>query len=135
MPIDEVSCLIRSALVKLYDNDIFLINNKTNERSIAACLACYLKAEFSDWDVDAEYNREGYDPKKDEHQNNINPDIIIHKRGTKNNLVAIEIKGYWNGEDRKKDEEKLKGLLRKQGYKYAFRIELEKGGSDLISIS
>jgi hypothetical protein len=129
---------ITDALHLLYDREFILIKNKTHEETIATHLAGYLKAAFipDGWDVDAGYNRDGVDPKKDQDGNLILPDIIIHHRlsspprfSPENNLVAIEIKGNWNPEKRTVDAQKLRDLGRRYGYQYIFQIELgERSG-------
>jgi hypothetical protein len=54
------------------------------------------------------------------------PDIIIHHRGTKDNLVVFEVKKTtFNGED--DDYNKLQAYLHDLKYKYAFKITLPTG--------
>ena len=66
-----------------------------SERCIAARLAMYLREYFTDYDVDAEYNRHGEDKKKlydlvdkrdcsrdrDDEGQTVLPDVIVHRRG------------------------------------------------------
>jgi hypothetical protein len=64
----------------------------------------YLRELFPDWDVDVEYDRDGYQrkhirvpyhPRFNPQNNPIYfplPDIIIHHRGPNDNLVVIEMK-------------------------------------------
>ncbi len=125
MTTEEIKTKIEASLSKLYIKDKILIDNKTNERAICAHLLCYLKNEFLQWDVDTDYNREQGDVKRNIDRNIIVPDIIIHRRDSRENLVAIEAKGHWNDESRENDYVKLHGLLFKQKYKYAFMIEFE----------
>ena len=57
-------------------------------------LFCYLTNKFENWDVDCEYNRDLENPKECSYNSNetkyIRPDIIIHQRNIKNNLLVIE---------------------------------------------
>ena len=73
------------------------------ECSISHRLGAYLQGIFPDWDVDCEYNRDGVGPKKIDHlalnsdvddteTRTVFPDIVAHRRGTKTNHLAIEIK-------------------------------------------
>lgn len=80
------------------------------------------------WNIDVEYNRENNtDPKTDIHRKRLKPDIIVHQRGPQGiNLVAIEIKGYWNDESREKDINSLQRLQEKHNYKFLYRLELGK---------
>ena len=47
------------ALSELIERDSFLFEADANERSITHKLAEYLQAQFQDWNVDCEYNRNG----------------------------------------------------------------------------
>jgi len=135
---------INEALTALYEADGDLIRNKTNEETIVAHLVGYLRPIFfpDGWNIDAEYNRDGKDPKKDSSGNLIFPDIIIHNRtadrenrfSPTNNLVALEVKGYWNKENRDDDTQKLRDIGNRYGYQYLFRIELTKGAGQLMEV-
>lgn len=81
----------------MYHYDRTLIHDDVHERSIAHRLAVHLSAVFYEWDVDVEYNRDCGDVKRiydhgESREKSIFPDIIVHKRGTKDNLLVIEIK-------------------------------------------
>ena len=100
---NEVSQKLTNALNHLVHNDAFLLESNANERSISHRLAVYLEHEFIGWDVDCEYNRQMRDPKRlhlniepnnsaDTVGKTVFPDIIIHRRGTSDNLLVIEIK-------------------------------------------
>ncbi len=77
-----------------------------------------LVASFSSYDIDCEYNR---DLGKEKYLENklIRPDIIIHKRNTNENLLAIEVKKADNAEI-ECDRIKLKKLTTDEKFKYAF---------------
>jgi hypothetical protein len=134
---EEVRALIQAACARLYRRHRTLIDFRAHERTIAGRLAGYLELLFDGWDVDADYNREGNagDPKHDE-QGLIVPDIIIHRRGQRRgaNLVAMEMKGYWNREDRGIDEEQLRRMAAEYGYQFLFRLELEPDAARLIAV-
>jgi hypothetical protein len=49
-------------------------------------------------------------------------------------LAAIEVKGYWNGEDRRIDENRLRRMRAEYGYQYLYRIELNREGAKLIAV-
>lgn len=133
----EVRQLIGAACEFLYADHKDLVDFQTHERTIAAYLAEYLRQLFEGWDVDTEYNREGRkrDPKRDE-AGRLFPDIIIHTRGERlgANLAAIEVKGYWNVEDRAIDEKKLRRIAAEYGYQHLFRLELKEEDTSLISV-
>ena len=136
---DVVEVRIAQACDNLYHSELSLIKTKTHERTIAAHLVSYLKPLFEDFGVDAEYNREGAvgEPKRDLDGNLLRPDIIIHFRHRIHgpNIAAIQIKGYWNNEDRGKDENDLRKLRAKYGYAFTYRLELKTDSYDLIPVT
>lgn len=93
------------------ESELFDIN--VNERSISHRLAVLLdkNCDFGKLDIDCEYNRIGNEstPKElpfikvkknvkfdDDKGTTVFPDIIIHKRGFKENLLVIEVKKITN---------------------------------------
>ncbi len=147
----EVITRIHNAYELLLQNDAHLFTFDANERSITHKLAGYLQAEFPEWNVDSEYNRDGEDVKTvppwerrreellekleteitQKQRNTIErildggisvyPDIIVHHRGTTNNLVVIEAKkSSYSGDDF--DEEKLLTYKNDLRYQYAFKV-------------
>jgi len=127
---------VEAALSKLRNQDSFLIEANTNERTISHKLAEYLQEEFTDWNVDCEYNRHGDDIKKvevpkenvswdDKEAKTVFPDIIVHERSTDlHNLLVIEIKKSSNVACRQFDRNKLIALT-KEPYRYHFGLLLE----------
>src|SRR5262245_45732825 len=115
---EEVKGLLEEACARLYAEQLELVATRTNERTIQAYLVGYLQPLFAEWEVDPEYNREGRagERKRDE-EGLLVPDIIIHTRGERlgPNLAAIEIKGYWNVQDRRMDEDKLRRIAVEYG--------------------
>lgn len=135
-----VRSLINDACNELYKSRRYLIDENAHEIDIAGHLAEILRVMLPEWNVDTDYNREGplesRTSKTDLNGNKLKPDIIIHKRGPNGeNLVAIEIKGYWNKEPREIDEDKLKRIKEKHHYRFLYRIELERNGFSLIPVN
>jgi hypothetical protein len=126
MEFEEVINKVNSALDELYDKQNDLFENNVNEVTINIHLVQYLSKFFSEYNVDAEYNRERViasgiiRPKRmlngDGTKNLFKPDIIIHKRNSTgpSNLVAIESKKQWNKdrEQRQKDLQVLCNMTR-----------------------
>jgi hypothetical protein len=93
------------ALECLYGNDYYLIDTgggcHVDERAIVFRYGYYLQSflehlkPYSDYVVDVEYNRYGSVPKYVGGDLKI-PDMILHKRGTSDNLIVMEFKTYWN---------------------------------------
>lgn len=119
--------------------DSFLLEENANERSITHKLAEYLQQEFKDWNVDCEYNRMWNDfeiDKKiieleediasvyDTDAKTVFPDIIIHKRENKDNLLVIEVKKSNNTADKLMDKIKLETFTYSDHFKYLFGLNL-----------
>ncbi|MGD0080829.1 MAG: hypothetical protein ABSB80_09320 [Methanoregula sp.] len=126
---EEICQRVNIAIGILFKNDIFLLTNGVHERSISHKLAEYLQTLFPDWNVDCEYNRKGDATKIlkglkdcDEYirTDRVYPDIIIHQRNTKNNLLVIEIK--INNTNSECDIEKLKLFTSDPEFKYSYGL-------------
>jgi hypothetical protein len=96
--IDDLKSIISKSIDNLFANDTHLIYRNRCERSISFHLGCYLYKEMKesswlmDYHIDSEYNKNINDIKKIKDANII-PDLIIHKRGSNNeNIAVIEIK-------------------------------------------
>ncbi len=128
---------VENAWTDLVREDYQLLKNNANERSITHKLAEHLKSQFPSWHVDCEYNKDGIDPKRvhidskdipcdDPNGVTAFPDIIVHERGTSNNLLVIEAKKDTNHSDQKTldaikwDKDKLNGYKKdpRLGYKF-----------------
>lgn len=144
--LQSVKNKLREAYNLLLKNDGYLLEKDVNERSLTHKYAEYLKELFPGYNVDCEYNRDGLDPKKliglkekissdDTNGRTVYPDIIIHHRGTKNNLVVIEAK---KSKNKGNDIKKLLEYKNQLGYDYAFAVkflveeEFKKYGSEEI---
>ena len=97
-------------------NDLSLLENNVNERTISNKLASYLQKEFPDWNVDSEYNRDRSRIKKRADGSPFTPDIIVHKRGTKSNLIMVEVKKS-NGRNNDEENRLKEATLEKYNYK------------------
>ena len=83
----------------LKDCDKIIIATNINERTLTARLMYHLQKEldkfeeYKEYSLDCEYNRNNYDVKyKKYSKTKIYPDIIIHKRLSNENLIALEMK-------------------------------------------
>jgi hypothetical protein len=134
---EEIKSKINIAIDILFENDIFLLTNNVHERSISHKFAEYLQILFPDWNVDCEYNRKGDAIKKlknipecDRSQVNdfddlhsVYPDIIIHHRNTRENLLVIEIKTKSRGIAC--DIEKLKLFTSDPEFRYLYGVFIQ----------
>ncbi len=57
----------------------------------------------------------------------VSPDIIVHHRGTPDNLLVIEVKKSRNREPDNRDEQKLKAFKEELHYRYALFLRLNTG--------
>jgi len=114
-------------LILTRDRKLFKLNS--SERSISNKLATYLYSEFPEWEIDCEYNRYMNTIKKLEKKGKdkrIYPDIIIHHRESKENLLVIEIKKSppysLTNQKVKEDLERLQKMTSDKKYKYQFGL-------------
>jgi hypothetical protein len=138
---EQVKEKINTAVDLLFHLDTYLFETDVNERSISHKFASYLQEEFKGWDVDCEYNRDHDDPKllkllkvsildvkpDDVQARTVYPDIIVHLRGSEDNLLVIEIKKTSNRLSNDFDIQKLQEYKRQLGYLYALFLRFNTG--------
>ncbi|WP_322793338.1 hypothetical protein [Bellilinea sp.] len=133
---NEIKQRVIAAVCRLYRHDWDLLDVEINERAITHKLAEYFQDEFPEWHVDCEYNRLGNQVKRvhienqpgnlaDMDQQAVIPDIIVHRRRTGNNLLAIEVKKSGGSEEL--DYQKLRAFTIHPSYKYHFGLFLRIG--------
>ena len=84
---------VGNALRGFFCEDIDLLCLDAHEISITHKLAEHLQRQFEGLKVDCEYNRLGDDLKKLSDNQNVRPDIVVHKRGCKgSNELVVEVK-------------------------------------------
>lgn len=142
---ENIEKKLRHALATLQQQDAYLLSADVNERSITHRLAMYLQAEFPDWHVDAEYNRD-HDKIKSVHlapesnfsndteASTVFPDIIVHRRDTDENFLVIEVKKTGKV-GTGKDKQKLEAYTRPKGegglgYEHGVHVVLHVGQRD-----
>ena len=132
MTTDAIFELLQTAVAVFYKRDKKLVEIGGLERTCASRIAGYLQRLLDIYrydnnclSVDCEYGKatdnSGEELIKylgcnnayaasDEKKGRVFPDIIVHTRGThENNMLVIELKGYWhNDDDWTHDENKLK---------------------------
>ena len=135
---EELIDIFEKAKNEFLEKEKAIIKNDTNERTLTQRLAFYLELQlrknikYENYSVDCEYNRKEEDIKrlkfgKNTDKKEIYPDIIVHQRKIKNNLIAIEMKKTTSrNTDKIKDIEKLEALTdRKNDYCYVLGIYFE----------
>ena len=112
----QLEAAVTTACERLAEKDRPLFKRNVNERSLSHKFAIYLQQQVDawteGWDVDCEFNRDARDTGEDyvkqldlinkfdslttnvhdEHAKTVFPDIIVHQRGFRNNLLVVEIK-------------------------------------------
>ena len=129
-PDQHVGNAVVSALDLLFQNDGNLLSVNASEQAIAARFAGYLQGHFPGYDVDVEYNRMGDVPKTvawSDKPERVYPDIIVHRRRTNTNVLAIELKKTSNPEGKANDLLKLAAYRRELGYLHALFLRLGVG--------
>jgi hypothetical protein len=126
---------LNEALELLLRADEGILRVDINERTISHRLALYLEPYFPGWNIDCEYNRNHDDPKRldiqrrdvrsdDTQATTVFPDIIVHRRGTNENLLVIEMKKTTSQEDDSYDLGKLRAFKQQLGYRFAVFIKV-----------
>lgn len=118
---DELKKKFLKSVNYLLKNDIFLLENNVSERAITHKLAEYLQKEFPEWHVDCEYNRDIDNVKRRPESSALNPDVVVHIRNTKNNLLIIEAKKS-NGEDNDEENRLKEATSVQHQYNYQLGI-------------
>jgi hypothetical protein len=135
----EVVRRVHAAYDALIKHDRALLEVDANERSITHKLAEHLQTEFPGWNVDCEYNRNGVIPKRllgtvetvltgDTDGKTVFPDIIVHHRKSKDNLVVIEAKKS-STVGTSADKAKLEAYVSEYGYQLAFIVVFTVGSA------
>ncbi|HEC93341.1 MAG TPA: hypothetical protein ENI51_10170 [Candidatus Atribacteria bacterium] len=114
----------------------YLMSVDIYEPTISHRIAVYLEGLFPNYDVDCEYSKNLNAPKTNSTGDKIRPDIIIHKRGTDDNLCIIEVKKAGkDSKNGKNDREKLTDAVnRGLNYKLGVYIGVLKRRIDICWI-
>lgn len=126
----DVDDILERVCERFMHDDRELLSSRAHERTVTHRIALYLQCLFPGWHVDCEYNRQGVDvdPKIDSSRKRRFPDIIIHRRGTNDNLLVIEAKPKWaRSSSISKDREKLRRMVEAFGYRRAFLLFYSDG--------
>ena len=116
------------ALRMLYEKDYDLFITKAPERTFEGRLAIYLQkvydSEFQkDFRIDIEYNREGRGVKRrhpGEERGWIEPDIILHRRNSPENIFCCELKLEEN--EFNIDSIRMKDAVRERYYQFGVNL-------------
>lgn len=134
----ELAVAIARSIEALWRDDRHSLVINASERHIAAELAVHIRAQAllapdgEPWDVHVEYNRKGTKIKTvNGGRQIVIPDIILHRIGTDQNFLAIELK---KGASTIPDEDDLNKLLAyKQPHElnYLYALFLRLGVNEL----
>ena len=135
---EQIENALRGAIDLLLTADEDILRLDINERTISHRLAIYLEPHFPGWNVDCEYNRDHDDVKRldikrrnvtsdDTQATTVFPDIIVHRRGTVQNLLVIEMKKTTSQEGDDYDYGKLRAFKKQLGYLFAVFLKVRTG--------
>jgi hypothetical protein len=127
---------LERAVARLYQRDALLTDGEAHEQAITARLAHYLDEDLPGLDVDCEYNRDARDPtdvKRNGQRARMRPDIVVHRRRTTENFLAVEVKPYWSQADRAPDYEKLRELTGER-FRYRLGVHVELTRTDGVFV-
>lgn len=144
---EQIMDRILRAISNLAYEDAVLFNQLgiRSERNISQRFARWLDDEFPDWDVDCEYNQffdsmnrtvkskmvpllmtrkpnGGFALSSEPMIRRVIPDIIVHRRRSIENLLAIEIKTSCDSREIEFDKEKLKAYRLSEYLRYRYTL-------------
>lgn len=119
---DAIRDALREAVLETLDKDYDLVALGGHEQAIAHRIAFYLERWFPGFHTDCEYNRQKHKaknrhPETPKSTKKMRPDIIVHRRNTSRNVLAVEMKAEANPAT-KDDLGKLKCLKAERTYLY-----------------
>ncbi len=129
MTFSDLEMRVQRAIDTLYARDAKLFMVDASEWALAHRLAVYLEQGIPGWNVDCEYHRQGdgLDPKTNEHEQKIRPDITLHHRGfpaSQHNLLVIELKKREEEFDFKKVSEYTAPPTQERPFQYQYGLAL-----------
>jgi len=135
----DLQQLLAAALDAFHAAELHLLRTDASERSMTHRLAMHLTPLFPDFDVDCEYNRDGFEVKRLElHERPVQdddteavtvfPDIVVHRRGHNDaNLLVIEVKKAGAAISADYDMRKLRAFKIELKYRHAVHLTLGLG--------
>lgn len=113
---------LEQSLLETLTSDWDLIALGCHEQSIAHRLAVYLERRFPKFHTDCEYNRrkhfvKDYPAESGRVRRAMRPDIIVHRRNSVENVLAVEMKANANNST-SSDPQKLQALHSDADYLY-----------------
>lgn len=132
-PDKRVAAALTAAIASLLERDAYLLQVDCHERTLAHRLAVYLEGQFDNYSVDLEYSRLGEVPKRLDGRgfDRVLPDIVVHRRGHRDNLLVVEIKKSSSRLGYQDDREKLAAFKEDQRFCYQHALFLVVGvGAD-----
>lgn len=81
--------------------------------------------DYNDLNIDIEYNRDEYSSIKKLNGEGVRPDLIIHKRRGKTNILFLEFKTWWSTERIEEDTIKVTEAVKSKNYKFGATIILD----------
>ena len=146
-----VKKIVDAAISDLYDKDGAILKKEHDirESTITHRLALYLEEYFKQdgYVVDIEYSKVKHWPQGNEdaralitkklsgspsdgEANTIYPDIIVHKRDSRDNLIEIEVSIAWRDTEKLYNLKKVNEYMKSLRYEHGIYIELTERKED-----
>lgn len=129
---------VEEKIAEFIENQRRIFEIDLGEQAISSNLKSALEPVFREWDLDCEYNRNQEAVKRltyavslggEAEERDVVPDIIVHKRHTQENYLAIEVKKTTNRESSFKDLNKLRAFKEQLGYTEALFVRFKAGSA------
>lgn len=135
---EQLSAALVASIEELFARDAHLLDVNVHENAIAAVLRGYMLPKVGNgpdgapWDVDFDYNRDHAVVKRVNGAQAVRPDLIVHRRNTNVNRLAVEMKKGGSPEPDWDDMASLAAYRRPPeaqglGYQYALFLRFGVG--------
>ena len=118
----QIKTALNRAIDKFVECDKHLLAADVNERSMSHRIAVYWEQEMPDYDVDCEYNRDGFDVKRLELMQGLTFPIVLRRSTNEHSLLVVEMKKTAAGSDPTYDLHKLRAFRRELKYTWAVHL-------------
>lgn len=126
----DVELRLAAAVRTFTEQESNLLVLDPSERALTHRFAIHVEQQFGGWDVDCEYNRDGFDVKRLElpvqrdvksdevEARTVFPDIVVHHRGQSSNLLIIEAKKAHTKNRGLDDRRKVQAFIEQMDYSF-----------------
>jgi hypothetical protein len=140
----DVELRLKAAVKTFNEEERRLLELDPSERALTHRFAIHLERQFKGWDVDCEYNRDGFDVKRLElpvqsdlesdevEARTVFPDIVVHRRGFPLNLLILEAKKARTRNRGLDDRQKVRAFIDQMGYQFGVTLIFRTGPTNAV---